>query len=66
MHVPLLLMNSPQDHVVQPEQAEYLAGAYGGSVERITLERSFHVATQDFDKDIIVEAALAFAERVTA
>ena len=66
MRMPLLLMNSPQDHVVQPEQAEYLAGAYGGPVERIKLDRSFHVATQDYDKDIIVEAALAFAERVTA
>jgi carboxylesterase len=66
MRIPLLLMNSPQDHVVQPEQAEFLASTYGGPVERVTLERSFHVATQDYDKDLIVESALAFAKRVTA
>jgi carboxylesterase len=66
MRVPLLLMNSPQDHVVQPEQAEYLAATYGGPVERITLERSYHVATQDYDKDLIVAEALAFAQRVVA
>ena len=66
MRTPLLLMNSPQDHVVQPEQADYLATTYGGAVERVTLERSFHVATQDFDKDLIVEQALAFADRVLA
>jgi esterase/lipase len=30
------------------------------------LERSFHVATQDYDKDIIFEGAVAFARRVTA
>lgn len=64
MRVPLLLMNSPQDHVVQPEQAEFLAATYGGDVERVTLERSYHVATQDFDKALIVERALAFADRV--
>lgn len=66
MRVPILLMNSPQDHVVQPEQAEFLATTYGGTVERVSLERSFHVATQDFDKDLIIDSALAFAKRVTA
>ena len=64
MRVPLLLMNSPQDHVVQPEQAEFLAATYGGVVERVTLDRSYHVATQDFDKALIVEQSLAFADRV--
>jgi hypothetical protein len=29
------------------------------------LKRSFHVATQDFDKDIIFEGAVSFARRVT-
>ena len=65
MRQPLLLMNSPQDHVVEPAQAEFLAANYGGPLERITLERSYHVATQDYDKDIIFEASVAFADRVT-
>ena len=65
MRQPLLLMNSPQDHVVEPAQAEFLAANYGGPLERITLERSYHVATQDYDKDIIFEASVAFADRVS-
>ena len=66
MRIPLLLMNSPQDHVVEPAHAEFLADNYGGSVERITLERSYHVATQDYDKELIVEATAKFATRVVS
>ena len=66
MRQPLLLLNSPQDHVVEPAQGDYLAANYGGPVERILLERSYHVATQDYDKDIIFAATVAFADRVTA
>ena len=65
MHMPLLLLTSPQDHVVEPAQSEYLAEHYGGPVERVTLERSYHVATQDYDKELIFERAVAFAEQVT-
>jgi carboxylesterase len=64
--MPLLLFTSVQDHVVQPSDSDALAATYGGSVERVMLERSFHVATQDYDKDIIFEGAVAFARRVTA
>ena len=63
--VALLLMNSPQDHTVEPAQAEFLAANWGGPLERITLERSFHVATQDYDKDLIFQSSVAFAQRVT-
>ncbi|MCE9622682.1 MAG: alpha/beta fold hydrolase [Actinomycetia bacterium] len=65
MHMPMLLMNSPQDHVVEPRQSEFLAANYGGPIERISLDRSFHVATLDYDKDLIIEATVAFAQRVT-
>ena len=64
--VPLLLITAKNDHVVDPATAEELARTWGGPVERILLERSFHVATQDYDKDLIFEAAVAFADRVTA
>jgi carboxylesterase len=64
MRQPLLLMNSPQDHVVDPAQAEFLAGNYGGPVERVTLERSYHVATQDYDRQLIFDATVEFARRV--
>lgn len=66
MRMPLLLLTSPQDHVVEPAQSEFLAARYGGPVERVTLERSYHVATQDFDKGLIFERAVEFAQRVTA
>lgn len=63
---PLLLMNSPQDHVVEPGNSDILAAAVSGPVERVTLERSYHVATLDYDKDLIFERAVEFARKVTA
>jgi carboxylesterase len=63
---PALIMNSPQDHVVPPGDSDILATELGGPVERVTLERSFHVATIDFDKDLVNERALEFARRVVA
>jgi carboxylesterase len=63
---PVLLMNSPQDHVVDPSNAEHLAASVAGPVERVTLERSYHVATLDHDKELIEEQAVAFARRVVA
>ena len=46
---PVLIFNSPQDHVVQPSASDVLAASVAGPVERVTLERSFHVATLDHD-----------------
>jgi carboxylesterase len=65
MAQPLLLLTAPQDHVVDPAQSDALAAAYGGPLERVTLERSFHVATLDFDKDLIFEQSVAFGRKVT-
>lgn len=65
MKMPLLLLSSPNDHVVDPADGDFLEAAYGGKVERVILERSYHVATQDYDKDIIFERSVAFAKRVT-
>ena len=59
--MPLLLFTSRQDHVVEPAQSEHLAATYGGAVEHRWLERSYHVATQDYDRDEIIAAALRFA-----
>lgn len=63
---PLLLLNSPQDHVVPPSDSDELAAGVAGDVERISLDRSYHVATIDYDKDLINGEAVAFANRVTA
>jgi carboxylesterase len=63
---PVLIMTSPQDHVVEPHNSDLLAEGVTGPVERITLERSYHVATLDYDKDLVNERAVEFARRVTA
>ena len=66
LRTPMLLMNSPQDHVVDPAQIEFLAERYAGPVERLTLERSYHVATLDYDKELVKTAAVEFGRKVTA
>jgi carboxylesterase len=65
LHCPLIVLSSPQDHVVEPSNADHLATTYGGPVERVTLERSYHVATLDYDKQLIFDKAVEFAEKVT-
>ena len=64
--MPLLLITSRHDHVVEPVNSEHLAVNYGGDVEHVWLERSYHVATQDYDRDDINERVLRFVARVTA
>lgn len=66
LKMPLLLFTSEQDHVVAPTDSATLAAQYGGPVEHIMLERSFHVATQDYDKDLIFSKSVEFVRRVTA
>ena len=63
---PVLVLTSPQDHVVTPSNSDHIAAKLGGPVERVTLERSYHVATLDYDKDLIVERFLDFTAKVTA
>lgn len=62
----VLIMTSPQDHVVEPVNSDILAEGVSGPVERVTLERSYHVATLDYDKDMVFDRAVEFARRVTA
>jgi carboxylesterase len=66
IHCPVLVMTSPQDHVVPPVSSEILAAGVSGPVERVTLERSFHVATLDYDKDDIEARAVDFALKATS
>ena len=57
---PVLLFSSTQDHVVAPESSERLVEGVKGPVERIVLERSFHVATLDYDRDEIEDRTVEF------
>ncbi|MEM9036461.1 MAG: alpha/beta fold hydrolase [Actinomycetota bacterium] len=63
---PILVLTSPEDHVVPPESSDHLAAAVSGPVRRISLDRSYHVATLDHDAELIISEALAFADEVTA
>lgn len=63
---PLLLFTSPQDHVVPPTDSDLLAASVSGPVERVSCDRSYHVATLDLDKELIFERSVEFVGRVTA
>ncbi len=63
---PLLLFTSPQDHVVPPTASDLLAARVSGSVERVICERSYHVATLDYDGPEIAARSVEFAKKVTA
>jgi carboxylesterase len=61
---PMLLVTSEQDHVVPPFNSDHLAAAVGGPVERMLLERSYHVATLDYEKREIEDRAIDFATKI--
>ena len=63
---PLLIITSRQDHVVPPENSDLLAASVSGPVERIWCDRSYHVVTQDYDRETVFDATVGFATKVTA
>ncbi|NED98270.1 alpha/beta fold hydrolase [Phytoactinopolyspora alkaliphila] len=67
VHQPLLLMRSAQDHVVDGSGAPViLSGVSSSDVTEVVLNRSYHVATLDYDAETIFTTAGAFIERITA
>ncbi|GAA2551407.1 alpha/beta fold hydrolase [Streptomyces levis] len=61
---PVLLLRSPQDHVVPPaDSARVLSRISSTDVTEVILEQSYHVATLDHDADRIHEESLAFIGR---
>src|SRR5439155_23564899 len=63
---PVLILTSPQDHVVPPSSSDVLAAGVAWPVDRVVLERSFHVATLDFDRALVEKRTVEFALRVTS
>ena len=58
---PTLVLQSRDDHVVDPSNARLIAGALeAGRVELRWLENSYHVATLDYDGPLIAERTLQF------
>jgi carboxylesterase len=63
---PVLLLTSRQDHVVPASNGDRVESSVGGPCERVWLERSYHVATLDYDRDEVEERAVSFVTAVTA
>ncbi|MFG2140702.1 alpha/beta hydrolase [Streptomyces sp. NPDC048650] len=62
---PLLVMTSPQDHVVPPADSERILSRVSSTdVRQTLLERSYHVATLDHDAERIFEDTFAFITRL--
>jgi carboxylesterase len=57
----VLILQSTEDHVVPPSNAEFISSKISSADHSlILLKNSYHVATLDNDKDFIVEKALDF------
>jgi carboxylesterase len=61
---PTLLLSSREDHVVDPVSGDRVERSVGGPLQRVHLERSYHVATLDWDAPLIEERIAAFASEV--
>ena len=61
---PVLAMVSREDHVVPPPNTEYILGRVASAEgEALWLEDSYHVATLDNDKDLILRRTTDFVRR---
>jgi carboxylesterase len=61
---PVLLFSSRDDHVVPSVTGDDIVAALGDRCERVWLDRSFHVATLDYDREEIQKRASEFVIRV--
>ncbi len=61
---PVLLLSSRQDHVVPSSSGDVLAAGVSGPIERVWLERSYHVATLDYDAELVVARTVEFVNEV--
>ena len=62
MRLPLLVFSSPEDHTVRASNSRYVM-EHAGSAEKelVPLMNSYHVATLDYDAELIFERTLQFA-----
>ena len=57
---PCLVFTSTQDHVVPNESSALVVRSVSGPVEQVVLEKSFHVATLDYDAEAIRDRIVGF------
>jgi len=62
---PVLVIQSREDHVVNPRNGPRIVRLLGASrVELLWLDNSYHVATLDNDKDLIAQRTAAFIDSI--
>jgi carboxylesterase len=67
MPCPVVVMYSRKDHSVSPENSKALLRLIqGAELSELVLERSYHVATLDYDLPLIEERVAAFADGLAA
>ena len=58
---PLLVIRSPADHTVPPDNSTELVELVGsGDVRELVCDRSFHIPQIDYDAEKVEEAVVAF------
>lgn len=63
--LPALLFKSAVDHVVPPENTTHIYWAIRSRDKTcITLHQSYHVASMDYDKQLIIDQTVSFIDRV--
>ncbi len=63
---PVLLLTSREDHVVAATNGDLVVASVAGPCERVWLERSFHTATLDYDRDEVEARTVSFVTSVLA
>ena len=59
---PIQLALSETDHVLAPNNAELIRAEVRSPIEEVTLHRSYHVATLDYDAELIFSSSVEFVE----
>lgn len=60
VEVPVLLATSRVDHTVPPTDSDVVAAGVRGPLERLSLTRSYHLATLDHDAELLFETSARF------
>ena len=62
---PILVFTSREDHVVPPDNGAFIMEHVSSQdKEQVWLENSYHVATIDYDKQLIIDRCLEFIQRL--
>jgi len=63
--VPVLLIHGRQDHTVHPQNAQIIHDLLGSADKTLVeVEKSYHVLTLDYDKELVKEKTYDFIKRV--